>query len=66
MQNLLADTFTNAHSLQRYLVMNQANEQWKSAEEQSVEPIFSLELRHEDPSQAQVTQTNCLCHVRVS
>ena len=46
--------------------MNQANEQWKSAEEQSVEPIFSLELRHEDPPQAQVTQANCLCHVRVS
>ena len=46
--------------------MNQANEQRKSAEEQSVEPIFNLELRHEDPSQAQVTQTNCLCHVRVS
>ena len=45
--------------------MNQANELWKSTEEQSVEPIFSLELRR-DPPQAQVTQANCLCHVRVS
>ena len=67
LRSILSSVFeTISMTLQKSWLMNQANELWKSAEEQSVEPIFSLELRHEDPPQAQVTQANCLWHVRVS